>query len=140
MHFYTVISLTKYFIFKKYFYPNYETMKERKWILFFRIVNIRYPSLETYKSFLDMKFCVGEVIMWEGMYLYVSFIQISTRSVIPWNVWEYCECDFIKHFGKVSINYIYEKKEVSANYSLFFSINLINTLRRWTPLVSPQAN
>ena len=88
--------------------------------------------METYKSFLDMKFCVGEVIMWEGMYLYVSFIQISTRSVIPRNVWEYCECDFIKHFGEVCVNYIYEKKkkEVSANYSLFFSINLINTLRR----------
>ena len=137
MHFYTVTSLTKYFIFKKYFYPNYE---RKEMIPFFRIVNIWYSPLETYKSFLDMKFCVGEVIMWEGMYLYVSFIQISTRSVIPWNVWEYCECDFIKHFGKVSINYIYEKKEVSANYSLFFSINLINTLRRWTPLVSPQAN
>lgn len=128
MHFHIVTSLTKYFILVfhqrkkkipfilKYIFT--QTIKERK----------RYSPFEIYKWFLAMEYCIGEVMMWEGIYLYVSSIKISTRSVISWNIWEWGKCHFMKYLGEVCIIYIcmYEKKKKKRGWCklhlfIFFS-------------------
>ena len=85
MHFHIVTSLTKYFILvfhqrkkkkkKNPFILKYiftQTIKERKRYSPLRFVNIGwYSPFEIYKWFLAMEYCIGEVMMWEGIYLYV---------------------------------------------------------------------
>ena len=84
MHFHIVTSLTKYFILvfhqrkkkkKNPFILKYiftQTIKERKRYSPLRSINIGwYSPFEIYKWFLAMEYCIGEVMMWEGIYLYV---------------------------------------------------------------------